>query len=195
MKKFITTILAATFTLLGATAYAGEKDENGLHIEPWIRSTFLDLREDLEEANAEGKRMMIMISQRGCIYCDRMHEKTFIHEEIADLITDNYFVVRINLHGSTEVTDFDGETLTEAQMARKWGMLFTPTMIFLPTEVSEDKSAVQAQVAMVPGQFGPYTTYNMFQWVLEEGYNNDAEDFQRYHAREWVKLRDQGYFQ
>ena len=66
--------------------------------------------------------------------------EVFPHEEIDQMIKDNYFVVQINLHGSTEITDFDGETLTEAKMARKWGMLFTPTMIFMSKEAGEDKT-------------------------------------------------------
>ena len=34
----------------------------------------------------------------------------------------------------------------------------------------------------MPGAFGRWTTFNMLNWVLEEGYDGD-EDFQRYHAR------------
>jgi thioredoxin-related protein len=108
----------------------------------------------------------------------------FSDPDIDAFIDDNYFVVQLNLHGDTEVTDFDGETLTEKQMARKWGILFTPTIMFLPQEVEEGATAVQSSVAIMPGAFGKGTTLDMFTWVLEERYllDND-EDFQRYHAR------------
>ena len=194
-SKLLSVFLVALFGFLGVAQAGPPKGDDGLPKTEWMRETFKDLREDLEEANAEGKRLLLLLEQRGCIYCDKMFNEVFPHEEIDQMIKDNYFVVQINLHGSTEITDFDGETLTEAKMARKWGMLFTPTMIFMSKEVGEDKTAPQAAVAMVPGAFGPYTTYNMLQWVLEEGYNNPEEDFQRYHAREWIKLKERGYFQ
>ena len=105
-------LFAIAFTLLFATtAHAVEMGDDGLHKTPWMRDTFKDLNEDLEEANAEGKRLMIMFEQRGCIYCTKMHEDVFPDERITKFIEDNYFVVQLNLHGSTEVTDFDGETL------------------------------------------------------------------------------------
>ncbi|MGB0905144.1 MAG: thioredoxin, partial [Mangrovicoccus sp.] len=91
---------------------------------------------------------------------------------------------QLNLHGDTEVTDFDGESLSEKQMARKWGLLFTPTIMFLPPEVKPDLSAAEASVATMPGAFGAQTTYDLLVWVNEERYLlEDGEDFQRYHAR------------
>jgi thioredoxin-related protein len=42
------------------------------------RDTFLDLREDLETANAQGQRFVVIVEQRGCIYCTRMHEEVFV---------------------------------------------------------------------------------------------------------------------
>ena len=105
-------------------------------------------------------------------------------ENISDYIEDKFFVVQLNLHGDIEVTDFDGEILAEKDMARKWGILFTPSIIFLPQEVKEDATAQQAAVAMMPGAFHPGTTLDLFTWVREERYLLDnGEDFQRYHAR------------
>lgn len=181
MKRFVLTLAAA---ILAMPLTAAELDDNGLHVAPWIRDTFKDLREDLDDANAEGKRMAIMIEQRGCIYCTKMHAEVYPRPEIADYITENYFVVRLNLHGDIDVIDTDGQALTEKQAARKWGILFTPTVIFLPEEVPEGLTAAQSAVAIMPGAFGAQTAYDMFVWVNEGRYALDGdEDFQRYHAR------------
>ncbi|WP_299737888.1 thioredoxin family protein [uncultured Roseobacter sp.] len=170
--------------LLALPAFAAELGDDGLHKTDWMRDTFKDLREDLEEANAEGKRLVLMIEQRGCIYCTKMHEDVFPREEIASYIRDNFFVVQVNLHGDTEITDFDGEVLSEKQATRKWGLLFTPSILFLPEEVPEGATAQTAAVAMMPGAFGAGTTLDMFTWVREKRYALDSEeDFQRYHAR------------
>lgn len=175
---------AALAVAMAWPAGAQEIGDDGLHQQPWMRETFLDLRDDLAEANAEDKRLVIFFEQRGCIYCREMHETVFVDPEVSDYIEDNYFVLQLNLHGSLEVTDFDGESLPERDMARKWRVMFTPSIVFLPEEVPEGADAMDAQVAMMPGAFGKGTTLDMFTWVAEKRYAPDTdEDFQRYHAR------------
>lgn len=178
--------------VLAAPLAAAELGDDGLHKTSWMRDTFKDLREDLEEANGEGKRLALIFEQRGCVYCTKMHEEIFPRPEISQYIEDNFFVVQLNLYGDVEVTDFDGETLAEKDMARKWGVLFTPTILFLPEEVGEGVTAPEAAVAMMPGAFGAGTTLDMFTWVNEKRYVLDnGEDFQRYHARR-IQERNNG---
>ncbi|MBE9476194.1 MAG: thioredoxin fold domain-containing protein, partial [Proteobacteria bacterium] len=119
LLSFIAAILMAT------PLWAVELGDDGLHKTTWMRSTFKDMSEDLAEANAEGKRMLVIFEQRGCIYCTQMHEEVFPLPEITKLIEDNYFVVQMNLFGDEEVTDFDGTVLSEKKMATRWGVVFT----------------------------------------------------------------------
>lgn len=189
MRHWIGAALAAVIALPLAAAEMGD---DGLFKSPWMRDTFKDLREDLDEANAEGKRLVLLFEQRGCIYCRQMHEEVFTDPMVSDYIDENYFVVQLNLHGDIEVTDFDGESLSEKDMARKWNILFTPTMMFLPEEVDAQATAPQAAVAVMPGAFGKGTTIDMLTWVQEKRYELDGdEDFQRYHARR-IQERDNG---
>lgn len=183
MKHYALALVLA-LSGLAAPVSAAEVGDDGLHKAAWMRDTFLYLRDDLEEVTAEGKRMAVMIEQRGCIYCKKMHEEVYPIPEISNYISENYVVVQLNLHGDREVTDFDGESLSEKDMLRKWGILFTPTVIFLPEEVPEGTSAKDAAVAIMPGAFQKGTTLDMYTWVNEKRYalEND-EDFQRYHAR------------
>ncbi|UWR23298.1 thioredoxin family protein [Sulfitobacter sp. S190] len=184
MKRLLIAWLC--FVMAAAGALAAELGDDGLHKAPWMRDTFKDLSEDLEEATAEGKRLMVMIEQRGCIYCKKMHEEVFPLENISDYIDSNYFVVQINMFGDVDVTDFDGTTLPEKDMVKRWGALFTPMILFLPENVAPDLTAAQAAVATMPGAFGQYTTFNMLNWVVEKGYDGD-ESFQRYHARKFAE--------
>ena len=188
MRLFFLALLTIGFT---ASAQAAELGDDGLHKASWMRDTFKDLGEDLAEANAEGKRLLLMFEQRGCVYCTKMHTEVFPDPEVEAMIEDNYFVVQLNLHGDIDVTDFDGETLSEKDMARKWGILFTPTIMFLPEEVSGDKSAPQEAVATMPGAFAKGTTLDLLTWVQEKRYLLDnGEDFQRYHARMITERND-----
>ena len=183
-NKFLKILLLAMFPLFVNQVNALEVGDDGLHKTPWMQDTFKDLREDLEEANAEGKRLVLFFEQIGCIYCTKMHKEVFSKEKVSNYINDNFFVVQLNLHGDIEVTDFDGDVLPEKDIARKWGILFTPSILFLPPEVDSSSSAQQAAVAMMPGAFSSGTTLDLFTWVREERYLLDnGEDFQRYHAR------------
>lgn len=185
MKRLLT-LCAALF--VGVQLAAAEIGDDGLHKAAWMRDTFKDLAEDLEEANAEGKRLMVIIEQRGCIYCKKMHEEVFVRPEIAKYIEDNYFVVQINMFGDVEVTDFDGTAMAEKDMVKRWGALFTPNIYFFPEAVGDDAIASQAAVANMPGAFGPGTTLSMLRWVVEKRYEGE-EPFQKYHAR---RLEEEG---
>ncbi len=68
---------ALTAILFAVPLFAATLGDDGLHKTDWMRETFMDLREDLAEANEEGRRLMIIIEQRGCIYCKKMHEEVF----------------------------------------------------------------------------------------------------------------------
>ncbi len=180
-RFFAAAAVALTLALPAGAAEVPPLGDDGLHKPTWLRDTFKDLREDLGEANAEGKRLLVIVEQRGCIYCTRMHEEVFPLPEIDALIRDNYFVVQMNLFGDIDVTDFDGEVLPEKDMAMKWGIMFTPTMMFLPEEVPEGQTAADAAVAKMPGAFGPQTTAALLTWVKDHEYAK-GENFQKYLA-------------
>ncbi|NCX28319.1 MAG: thioredoxin [Rhodobacterales bacterium] len=140
---------------------AAELGDDGLHKQSWMRDTFKDLREDLDEANSEGKRLVLMFEQRGCVYCSKMHKDVYSREN-----------------------------LSEKAMARKWNILFTPTVLYLPQEVDDGLTATQAAVSFMPGAWSAGTTIDMLTWVNEERYLLDnGEDFQRYHARRFNERR------
>lgn len=189
MKRLIALALAMAVAWPVAAAELGD---DGLHKPDWFRFSFKDLQEDAAEAAAEGKRLLVIVEQRGCIYCSEMHAKTFPDERVQALLREDYFPVQINLHGDTEIVDLDGEVLTEKQATRKWGVMFTPTMILLPLEVGDEASAVAQAAAVMPGYFAAGTTLDLLTWVKEERYlDQSEEDFQRYHAR-MIRERNDG---
>jgi thioredoxin-related protein len=184
-------VAAVAIAAFSIQAWSAEVGEDGLHKQDWFALTFRDVAEDIESARDEGKRLVMIFEQRGCIYCAQMHEKILSDPEVSDFIKANFKVVQYNMFGDEEVTDLDGDVLTEKTAARKWGYVFTPTMVFLPEEVPEGKTAAEAAVATMPGAFGKRTFLNMFKWVAEKGYEGE-EHFQKYHARIINELRAQG---
>ncbi len=97
----------------------------------WFKNSFLDMREDVEEAAAAGRRVMLYFYQDGCPYCKKLMEVNLSQKDIVDRLKRDFDVIAINIWGDREVTDMDGEQLTEKRYARKLGVQFTPTLIFL----------------------------------------------------------------
>lgn len=181
---FVTLILSP-FSLL-ANEVAG-----GLHTQDWFSVTFKDVAEDITDAASEGKRLALVFEQHGCIYCTKMHEEILADPEVSEYIQKHFNIVQINIFGDEEVTDLDGEVLTEQGAAEKWGVMFTPTILFMPETIEADSDekpdALKAAVAALPGGFKKYTFLHTFQWVQEKGYDGD-EHFQKYHARKFNAL-------
>ncbi|NND41032.1 MAG: thioredoxin fold domain-containing protein [Silicimonas sp.] len=189
MSRLLALLLAVAIAIPAAAAEIGD---DGLHKADWLKDTFKDLQEDAAEASDDGKRILILVEQRGCLYCRDMHENTFTDERVKALLENDYFPIQLNLHGDIEIVDTDGDALSEKEAARKWGVLFTPTMLLMPPEIDTSRSAAEQAVAVMPGAFSAGTTLDLLTWVKEERYlDQSEEDFQRYHAR-MIQERDDG---
>jgi thioredoxin-related protein len=163
--------------------------DDGLHTQPWFLNSFLDLREDLAETKAAGKRLAIIWEQRGCPYCKETHEVNFAQADINDYVRRNFNVIQLNLWGDRPVTDFDGKVLPEKALARKWGILFTPTIMYFPETVAEvaGRSGKDAEIARMPGYFRPFHFLAMFRYVRESRYaDTQFQKFLEEH-REWMQ--------
>src|SRR6185503_19977109 len=139
---------------------------NGLYVQPWFLQSFLDLKDDLEEAAQKGKRFAIIWEQKGCPYCKETHAVNFANSEIAEYIQKHYVVLQLDLWGARKVKDFDGEELAEKALAQKYGIRYTPTIQFFPAKLPEGKkSGRDAEVARMPGYMRPFPFYVMFQFA------------------------------
>ena len=170
-----------------------EIGEDGLHVQPWFHESFLDLNEDLAEAEADGKRLMIVWEQRGCPYCKRLHEVNLRIPRIVESLKKDFVVLQLNLWGDREVTDFDGEVLKEKDLANKWRVMFTPTVQFFPAKVAElgGKSGVDAEVVRIPGYFKPFHFFFLLHYAKTGGYDQEP-NFQRWLGGIAEKLEEQG---
>ncbi|MCF6315594.1 MAG: thioredoxin family protein [Marinosulfonomonas sp.] len=181
-------IIMAAFLAIAVPAGAVEMGDDGLHKPTWLEDTFLDLREDLLEAEGQGKRLLIIWEQRGCIYCNKMHNEIFPDPAIDALIRERFYVVQMNLFGDIEVTDLDGTVMSERDMAGRWGVIFTPTMMFMRDGEAGQVTGTEFAAATMPGAFGTYTTRHLMEWIVQKGYDGE-EPFQKYHAR---MLKEEG---
>ena len=168
------------------------RSDDGLYHHEWFKDSFLDLKDDLEEADEAGKRLVIIFEQAGCIYCTKMQTEVLAQKSINDYVRKNFDVVQMNLWGSRNVTDFDGKVMPEKALAKRWGVIFTPTIVFIPelATMSSGKPGHEIKVASMPGAFGGLTFKAMFEWVKAKGYEGN-EHFQKYVIRKLNKRRTQ----
>ncbi|HDP88594.1 MAG TPA: thioredoxin [Thioalkalivibrio sp.] len=97
----------------------------------WFTESFLDLREDVAEAAAEDRRLLLYFYQDGCPYCAKLLQDNFGQKDIADKTRKHFNTIAINMWGDREVTGLDGEHTTEKQFAVQQKVMFTPTLLFL----------------------------------------------------------------
>jgi len=167
---------AAVSALALAGAAAAETTPDGLHTQPWFLQSFLDLREDRQEAVDKGKDFVVIWEQQGCPYCRETHLVNFAVPEINDYIRKNFLVLQINIRGTREATDFSGKVMSEAALARKLGLRFTPTVTFHVPGMADD-----GKTARMTGYFRPFHFLMGFMYVHEKAYLK--EDFRTFVVR------------
>jgi thioredoxin-related protein len=162
---------------------APTQTDDGLYHQSWFQLTFLDLREDFADAKTAGKRLAVLFEQRGCVYCASLHNNVLAARYINDYMRENFAVVQLDLWGAREVTDFDGTVLAERALAERWGVIFTPTIVFLKDDLTglEGKWGRELEaVERLPLSFSADTFYDLVVWVRLKLYERDR-NFQRFH--------------
>jgi thioredoxin-related protein len=154
--------------------------DDGRPTQPWFLNSFLMLKEELADTVAQGRRFAILWEQRGCPGCLAMHSVNFADPAVNRYVRERFNILQLDLVGSREVTDFDGQVLPEKELAHKYGVVGTPTIQFLPerADALEGKTGRAVEVARMQGYFEPGPFIAMFEYVFERGY--EREPFAQY---------------
>lgn len=146
--------------------------EDGLYHQSWFLDSFLELEADLEEATDAGRPLAIFWELKGCPYCMETHLVNLARPDINAFIRENFVVLQLNFIGSRIVTDFDGEELSEKQLARKYGVRFTPTVQYFagPSGDLGQKAPRDREVQRMAGYMKPDHFLGMFKFVRSGAY-------------------------
>jgi len=140
----------------------------------WFKSSFLDIREDIEEAAAEGKRVVLYFYQDGCPYCKKLLEDNYGNREIAEYSQVKFDTIAINMWGDREVVDLEGNDVTEKQFAEDLRVMFTPTMLML-----NEKGKL---VLRINGYYHPAKFLAALKYVAEK--QESAMTFRHYYGQQ-----------
>ena len=150
--------------------------DDGFYREPWFLESFLELADDLAAAAENKKRFAIMWELRGCPYCKETHLVNFAKPEIASYIRERFDILQLNIIGSREVTDFDGEKLTEKRFAQKYAVRGVPVFQFFPDTIAglAQKPPREREVTRGHGYIEPQPFLDMFRFVADRAYEKGA---------------------
>lgn len=97
----------------------------------WFNAGFLDLREDLATAVAEGKLgLMVLFTTQGCSYCDLFIRRSLGDPGLAGRVRANFAAIGLEIFDDAELTSPRGVPLPVKQFAEDEGAEFAPTLVF-----------------------------------------------------------------
>ena len=132
----IRVVLVLFLSLLTGTGVSANEQGRFLGAEEseppaWFKESFLDFEEDVREAAANHKRVMLYFHQANCPYCSLLVKENFTRPDIVAAMRKNLESIAVNLWGDREVIATDGKTYTEKSLAAALKVNYTPTLIFL----------------------------------------------------------------
>lgn len=146
----------------------------------WFKESFLDLQDDLQEAVADGKKgIIVYFGQKRCPYCRQLMEINFKLPDIVKYTRNNFDLIAIDIWNPEEVTDPQGNTMTQRDYALKMRTNFTPSLVFYDAD---------GTVALrLRGYYPPYQFRAALEYVAGGHYKR--ERFNVYLARGDSTLR------
>ena len=95
----------------------------------------------------------------------------FARPDIAEFVRTKFDMLELNILGSRKVTDFDGEELTEKQLAGKYAVRFSPTIEFFEgaADSLKPKPTSEREVIRIPGYLRPDDFLDVFRYVAQKG--------------------------
>ena len=138
----------------------------------WFKESFLDFEEDIDEAAAEGRRLVLYFWQTGCPYCNALIEHNFAQRDIAEVMQSNFDLVAVNMWGDREVVQVGDRTFTEKTLAAALRVNYTPTLLFF--------NEAREVVLRLNGYYPPDALRAALAWARSDADN--SSDFSEYLA-------------
>ena len=149
----------------------------------WFKLSFLDIKEDIDEAKQSGKKGLILyFGMSKCPYCKAMLENNFGRDDIAKYTRKNFDVVAIDVKGSKSVKTPSGETMSEQKFSILSHANFTPTLVFY--------DGTGKEVHRLVGYYAVYRFRAALEFVADAHYKK--ETFKRYLARGGMQVTNDG---
>lgn len=127
--------------LAALPAYAQVTSPYAIDIPEWFTESLLEMRDEVKDATAQGRRVMLYFGQDGCPYCTTLMRTNFSQRPIVEKTRKHFVAIALNVWGDREVAWTDGRRMSEKALARELRVQFTPTLLIL-----DEKGAVAVRM-------------------------------------------------
>jgi len=132
----------------------------------WFKESFLDIAEDVAEAQAANRHVMLFMHLNGCPYCYKMVEENIKDAPYTDFIREHFDIIALNIKGDREVALDAETTLKEKELAATLKVVYTPTILFLDAD--------NRVVARVNGYRSVPEFKHVLDYVAEQAYTDST---------------------
>ncbi|MDN5204635.1 thioredoxin fold domain-containing protein [Fulvivirgaceae bacterium BMA10] len=124
-KNNLTFSIAACFLVVLLTSAVMESDRVEEDKIEW-----LNIEEAQKLAKENPRKIFIDVYTDWCGWCKRMDKTTFENAEVAKYVNENYYAVKLNAESKKKIK-YNGEEMTEQQLARKMRVSGYPTIVLV----------------------------------------------------------------
>jgi len=154
-------------------AFKDEPLVEPLVLPDWFKVSFLDLREDLHDAVANKRGLILYFGRHDCPYCKAQLEKNWGLQDIIAYTRAHFDVIAIDVLGNRQLVDFNGRESSEKSFAVENQAHFTPSLFMYD---NTGKLALK-----ITGYRPPYQFRAALEYVADE--HHLKETFRNYLAR------------
>lgn len=92
-----------------------------------------DLRKEASQAQEKHLPILVMFSADHCTYCVRIEEDFLKPMHSGGFYDEKVIIRRVKL-GGTNITDFDGSSISTKELAERYDVSVTPTLVFIDAQ-------------------------------------------------------------
>ncbi len=126
---FCCAILLFSSALFGARAIAGEDDQ--------MFAPALDLSRDASLARSEKLVLVLEFTFEDCAFCDLLEEEFLKPMSINREYREKVIIRSVSMDGDNQIKGFFGESVSGDQLASRYRVKTSPTMVFLDADGNE----------------------------------------------------------
>jgi thioredoxin-related protein len=162
-RKLQEILLLIAITAISGPVFTADSDTRGKivggvsHPLPaWFKESFLEIADDIDDANEAGKHLLLFFDLNGCPYCDRMLEESFKAEPLSSYIQNHFDVIAINIQGDRNIVFNEEISVTEKELGAILKVYSTPALLFLN---ADNKTIVRINGYRAPERFQQVLEY------------------------------------
>lgn len=116
-----------------------------------------------EIAAHDNKKLFVYVHTDWCSWCRKMENETFSDDAVAEYLNNNYIPVSIDAESQQRIL-FNGQRMTEEEVASALGVEGYPTNIFLSSDGDP--------ITVAPGYLPPDRFMKVLSYIAEDYYTH-----------------------